>query len=71
MMRVLLSAPLCLHIWLSSCFTCWPEIWIAPCCFLRDDRPGFSKKGVNTLLLEVVLRTRVYYRMKPMFKELD
>ena len=31
MMRVWLSAPLCLHIWLSSCFTCWPEIWIAPC----------------------------------------
>jgi hypothetical protein len=30
MMRVWVSAPLCLHIWLSSCFTCWPEIWIAP-----------------------------------------
>ncbi|SRR6266446_7968306 len=31
MIRVLLSAPLCLHIWLSSRFTCWPEIWIVPC----------------------------------------
>src|SRR5882672_12505616 len=26
----LLSAPLCLHIWLSSRFPCWPEIWIVP-----------------------------------------
>jgi hypothetical protein len=30
MIRVLLSAPLCLHIRLSSRFTCWPEIWIVP-----------------------------------------
>ncbi len=30
MIRVLLSAPLCLHIWLPSRFTCWPEIGIVP-----------------------------------------
>src|SRR5947209_526502 len=30
MIRVLLSAPLCLHIRLSSRFTCWPEICIVP-----------------------------------------
>ena len=30
MIRVLLSAPLCLHIRLSSRFTCWPEMWIVP-----------------------------------------
>src|SRR5262249_37721924 len=30
MIRVLLSAPLCLHIRLSSRFTCWPDIWIVP-----------------------------------------
>src|SRR5882724_10676851 len=30
MIRVLLSAPLCLHLRLSSCFTCWPEMWIVP-----------------------------------------
>ena len=30
MIRVLLSAPLCLHIRLSSRFTSWPDIWIVP-----------------------------------------
>ncbi len=30
MIRVLLSAPLCLHIRLSSHFSCWPEMWIVP-----------------------------------------
>ena len=30
MIRVLLSAPLCLHIRLSSRFPCWPEMWIVP-----------------------------------------
>ena len=30
MIRVLLSAPLCLHIRFSSRFTCWPEMWIVP-----------------------------------------
>src|SRR5262249_48365198 len=30
MIRVLLSAPLCLHIRLSSRFICWPDIWIVP-----------------------------------------
>ena len=30
MIRVLLSAPLCLHSRLSSRFTWWPEIWIMP-----------------------------------------
>ena len=30
MIRVLLSAPLCLHSRLSSRFTWWPEIWIVP-----------------------------------------
>src|SRR5712691_4220250 len=37
MIRVLLSAPLCLHIWLSSRFTCWPEIWIVPRGALQHD----------------------------------
>jgi hypothetical protein len=30
MIRVLLSAPLCLHSRLSSRFPCWPEMWIVP-----------------------------------------
>ena len=30
MIRVLLSAPLCLHIRLSSRFASWPDIWIVP-----------------------------------------
>ncbi len=30
MIRVLLSAPLCLHIRLSSRFPCWPEMWVVP-----------------------------------------
>jgi len=31
MTRLLLSAPLCPYIQLSSRFTCGPEIWIVPC----------------------------------------
>ena len=30
MTRILLSAPLCPYIRLSSRFTCWPEMWIVP-----------------------------------------
>jgi hypothetical protein len=36
MIRVLLSAPLCLHIRFSSHFTCWPEIWIVPFEYVRQ-----------------------------------
>jgi hypothetical protein len=44
MIRVLLSAPLCLHIRLSSRFTCWPEIWIVPAAlFLLEDFVAVSQ----------------------------
>jgi hypothetical protein len=52
MIRVLLSAPLCLHIRLSSRFTCWPEIWIVPnknivwqLYYVQDQLKGIVKKG--------------------------
>src|SRR5467141_4109611 len=43
MIRVLLSAPLCLHIRLSSRFTCWPEIWIVPSAEWAVQAPAVSK----------------------------
>jgi class II lanthipeptide synthase len=49
MMRVLLSAPLCLHIWLSSCFTCWPEIWIAPSDHDLTQQLWFVRASLATL----------------------
>ena len=39
MTRLLLSAPLCPYIQLSSRFTCGPEIWIVPCVFFRLSEP--------------------------------
>ena len=51
MIRVLLSAPLCLHIRLSSRLTCWPEMWIVPIIWLgfagpRSHQRPWLRQGV-------------------------
>jgi hypothetical protein len=51
MIRVLLSAPLCLHIRLSSRFTCWPDIWIVPVYIETKVFLSFSVEHFTYLLL--------------------
>jgi len=48
MTRLLLSAPLCPYIQLSSRFTCGPEIWIVPHTMLGAGSPcAFGRRGMG------------------------
>src|SRR5262249_53546849 len=51
MIRVLLSAPLCLHIRLSSRFTCWPDIWIVP---IRKDQVPQPSTDTHDIILKML-----------------